>query len=87
MARKPLFSKYFSTHSYARNSAGKVIAIMLPGGFRQATTSRVFKENHWRGAIMFEENDYLVESGVIYTDELEIEEAEEIIAPGSLVGN
>jgi len=36
---------------------------------------------------MFEDKEYRVEAGVIYTDELEIEEVEEIIAPGSLVGN
>jgi hypothetical protein len=34
---------------------------------------------------MFEDKEYILQEGVIYT-ELEVEEAEEVIAPGTLVG-
>jgi len=35
---------------------------------------------------MFEDKEYVVEEGVIFT-ELDIEEIEEVIAPGTIVGN
>jgi hypothetical protein len=38
------------------------------------------------GGVMFEDKEYLLQDGVIYT-ELEIEEMEEVVAPITLVAN
>jgi hypothetical protein len=62
-----------------------VIATSPASGFRQPTNPADLKTIR-EGLIMFEDKEYLVEAGVIYT-ELEIEEMEEIVAPSSYVAN